>query len=48
MENDEYGWSVVVKTLPKPTISATSGAPDPADPASNHFVYVLVKNGGGR
>ena len=47
MENDDYGWSVVVKSLPKPTISAATGAPDAADPASNHFVYVLVKNGGG-
>lgn len=46
-ENDDYGWSVVVKTLPKPTISSTTGAPDAADPASNHFVYVLVKGGGG-
>ena len=47
MENDDYGWSVVVKSLPKPTISAATGAPDAADPATNHFVDVLVKNGGG-
>jgi len=42
-ENDDYGWSVSVKSLPKPTISAQTGAPDAADPASNHFVYVLSK-----
>ena len=45
MENDDYGWRVTVKTLPKPTISAT-GAPDATDPTQSHIVYILQRNAG--
>lgn len=44
LENEDYGWTVTVHTVPKPTVSATA-VPDSKDANSVHYVYVCKKGG---
>lgn len=44
LENEDYGWTVTVHTVPKPTVSATA-VPDTKDANSVHYVYVCKKGG---
>jgi ubiquinone/menaquinone biosynthesis C-methylase UbiE len=44
LENEDYGWTVTVHTVAKPTVSATA-VPDTKDANSVHYVYVCVKGG---
>jgi ubiquinone/menaquinone biosynthesis C-methylase UbiE len=46
LENEDYGWSVTVHTVAKPTVSATA-VPDTKDANSVHYIFVCVKGGGG-
>ena len=43
----DYGWSVTVAAIPKPSISAAGLPEASADPAQSHYVYVARKEGGG-
>lgn len=42
LEVEEYGWSVNVHTIAKPTVSAAATA-DASDASSVHYVYVCQK-----
>ena len=44
LEVKDYGWTVTVKTVPKPTVSAAS-VPDTKDATSVHYVYIMQKSG---
>ena len=44
LENKEYNWTVTVKTVPKPTVSATA-VPDTKDASSVHYIYIMQKGG---
>jgi len=44
LEVKDYGWTVSVKTVPKPTVSAAS-VPDTKDATSVHYVYIMQKSG---
>merc|ERR1712146_838572 len=44
LENEDYGWTVTVHTVAKPTVSATA-VPDTKDANSVHYIYVCVKGG---
>eukprot|EP00937_MAST-01D_sp_MAST-1D-sp2_P000458 g458.t1 len=46
LENEDYGWTVTVHTVAKPTVSATA-VPDTKDANSVHYIYVCVKGGSG-
>ncbi len=43
LENEAYGWSVRVHTVPKPTVSATAGADEAGEPSAVHYIYVCQK-----
>ena len=43
----EYGWSVTVSAIPKPSISAAGLAEASHDPSQSHYVYVARKEGSG-
>ena len=45
LENEDYGWTVTVHTVAKPTVSATA-VPD-ARTRPVHYIYVCVKGGSG-
>ena len=45
LEVKDYGWTVTVKTVPKPTVSAAA-VPDTKDASSVHYVYIMQKAGG--
>jgi len=45
IENADYGWTVTVHTIPKPTVSATA-IPDTKDATSVHYIYACVKDAG--
>ena len=40
----DFGWSVAVSTLPKPSINAAGLPENSDDPTQVHFVYVMKKN----
>mmetsp|Transcript_46548 Transcript_46548/g.68795 ORF Transcript_46548/g.68795 Transcript_46548/m.68795 type:complete len:209 (+) Transcript_46548:94-720(+) len=42
LERKDYNWSVTVKTVPKPTVSATA-VPDTKDASSVHYIYIMQK-----
>jgi len=42
LEQEEYGWSVNVHTIAKPTVSAAATA-DSSDASSVHYIYVCQK-----
>ena len=42
LENEDYGWSVTVHTVPKPTVSAVQ-VPDANDANAVHYIYVCQK-----
>ena len=44
LEVKDYGWTVTVKTVPKPTVSAAS-VPDTKDSSSVHYIYIMQKSG---
>mmetsp|Transcript_14963 Transcript_14963/g.47710 ORF Transcript_14963/g.47710 Transcript_14963/m.47710 type:complete len:213 (+) Transcript_14963:14-652(+) len=46
LEKEEYGWTVDVQTVPKPTVSAAA-VPDAKDASSVHYIYVCRKGGAG-
>jgi len=43
LENDAYGWNVVVHTVAKPMVSAAAAAAEASDATAVHYVYVCTK-----
>lgn len=42
LENEDYGWTVTVHTVQKPTVSAVQ-TPDATDATAVHYIYVCQK-----